>query len=556
MSNKQRRFIFLLAPLILYFIISYLYFGRGVLTHLQHRFVSNDGGGADTFIYIWNLHWWSYAFSHHINPFISRMVWAPTGYNLAHSTSTLGLYLLTLPIQWLTTPEVAYNLGAMFTPGLAAWTMFLLGFYLTRKFWPALIAGYFFGFSGYMIGQLSGHYNLTGGVFVLPLILLTCIAYLEERLPPKRFILCLSLEVIFLFLVSIEIFATFATMFSMAILIGLCFMPTLRKKFVPFVINSAIACLIAGIILSPYLYYFFTDTLMQPFGIMTKAFSNDLLSFIIPTQFYLLSTARTIAIASHYLMSATEQNAYLGAPLILLLILFFVRYWSGKVTRYLCLLFVLCALVSLGPNLHTAGYQGTTIFINKWFFGLPFIKHSLPGRYALFTSIIVSLIVAYWLKAGSRPFWRYLLAIIAILFLIPSFQLSRYPRYQNDKTPVFFSTPLYKQWIKPRSTLLILPYGYLGSNTYYQAQTNYYFKLAGGYLGILPKAYASSLTMNLFNGQVKKIPFNAFKEMLHNKNVRDVIVLDKVYTKWRALLQPLHVVPTHVGGVWVYPIQH
>ena len=78
-------------------------------------------------------------------------------------------------------------------PALAAWTAFLLCRYLTRSLWPSIVGGYLFGFSSYLLAQdgYGGHLNL-GAVFLLPLIVLAILRYLDGRLDARGLVLRLA----------------------------------------------------------------------------------------------------------------------------------------------------------------------------------------------------------------------------------------------------------------------------------------------------------------------------------------------------------------------------
>lgn len=541
-----------LCALFAYLVIAYLYFGRGLLGQMNHA-LSGDGG-SDTYIYLWGLHWWPYVIAHHAHAFLTRIVWSPTGYNLTHATTIPGLFFLTLPIQLLSTPMVAYNVGAIFTPGLAAWSMFLLAFYLTKRFLPALFAGCFFGFSGYIIGQMAGHYNLTGGIFIIPLLILCGFLYLNDDIRGKLFVALSALGLLFLFSVSLEIFTTFTFAWIVTLLIGY-FFSSRKTNIKSLFIRSILAYVIAGIILSPFLYYFFTDHIMGGYVNSVTTYSNDLLGFIIPTHFYLLSSPGTLTVSSHFLGFPAEQDAYLGAPLILLLIVFFAKEWARRYVKYLLTLLLIFAIVSMGPVLHIDGSKLITILPNKILFHLPLIKNSLPGRYAVYTSLITSLIVAFWLKPSKCILWKYLLAAIALLFIIPSMSMRHRTRYFVPSVPSFFAQQRYKQWIKPNANVLIIPYGLQTSNIFYQEQSDYYFRMPGGYLGITPKAFRIPIVNQLSQDHANAISKKGFKHFIQTKHVDDVIILDNKHQKYKKLEDWLPHPPVHVGGIWLYRIK-
>src|ERR1700730_18599893 len=72
---------------LIYLAISLLFFGTSLMGHFADRFI---GRGADPPTQIWALAWWPHAIANHLNPFITRLLWPPTGYNLVWATSIPG----------------------------------------------------------------------------------------------------------------------------------------------------------------------------------------------------------------------------------------------------------------------------------------------------------------------------------------------------------------------------------------------------------------------------------------------------------------------------------
>src|SRR6266851_5173326 len=90
----------------LYQVIAIIFFGRLLLGHFGSLIA---GQSSDPGLYIWFLEWWLYAVSHHLNPFLTRLVWAPVGFNVAWSTSIPLLSLITAPVTVSMGPVVAFN---------------------------------------------------------------------------------------------------------------------------------------------------------------------------------------------------------------------------------------------------------------------------------------------------------------------------------------------------------------------------------------------------------------------------------------------------------------
>ena len=71
-----------------YLAVSFAYFGVPVLHHFRRDLV---GGGSDPQLFVWSLGWWPHAVLHGQNPFVTHLLWAPHGSNLAWATSVPGL---------------------------------------------------------------------------------------------------------------------------------------------------------------------------------------------------------------------------------------------------------------------------------------------------------------------------------------------------------------------------------------------------------------------------------------------------------------------------------
>jgi len=129
-----------IGALAVYLGLAAVLLGRGVLA--APGSTSLGDRGADKTIFMWSLVWWPHALAHGIDPFISRATWAPGGIDLSWVTAIPGPSMFAFPLTWMAGPIVTYNVLAILAPALAAWTAFLLARSLTRRFWPALIAGY------------------------------------------------------------------------------------------------------------------------------------------------------------------------------------------------------------------------------------------------------------------------------------------------------------------------------------------------------------------------------------------------------------------------------
>lgn len=149
-----------------YVLLSVLFFGYPALTYISKYYI---GGGIDPTQYIWSFEWIKYCILHLKNPFYTSFMWSPHGFNLTGSTAVIGAAFLAAPLTLLIGPVASYNIVMILLPALAAFSMFILLKLITGKIVPSILGGYVFGFSTYMINQMSSHMHLVL-VFLIPLM--------------------------------------------------------------------------------------------------------------------------------------------------------------------------------------------------------------------------------------------------------------------------------------------------------------------------------------------------------------------------------------------------
>ena len=161
-----------------------LYFGARLAAHPGRYLI---GYGRDPQIFVWSFAWWLHALETLAEP-----VRQPCDLRAGRGQPRLGddRPRARAPVH---ADHRALRPGASPTtsprcslPALAAFTAYLLCRHLTRSLWAALVGGYLFGFSSYMLGQQQGHLHMTA-VFLLPLIALATIRYLQGELDGRGF---------------------------------------------------------------------------------------------------------------------------------------------------------------------------------------------------------------------------------------------------------------------------------------------------------------------------------------------------------------------------------
>jgi len=241
------------AVFVFFLTFSILLFGRGLAAHLATAYLGRE---TDPGVHMWFFNWWRFSLAHGLNPFITDFVWAPLGINLAWTTCVPLPSLISIPLQVTVGEPATYNIIAMLLVPLAALSAFLLCRRVTGAFWPSVLGGYIFGFSPYMLGQVLGHL-VEFAVFPVPLIVLLTLKRLDNEISSPRYAIGLAALLIVQFLFAVELCATVTMVGGFAFLLALVlFSGDVRARLVGLIAPTAAGYVIAGAILSPYLYSF------------------------------------------------------------------------------------------------------------------------------------------------------------------------------------------------------------------------------------------------------------------------------------------------------------
>ena len=470
------------AAFLSYLALSILIFGRGVLASPKTVYI---GQGPDPQTFIWYLTWWAYTISHRLNPFMTNVVWAPSGASLAWSTDFPLASCLLYPITQLWGPIVSCNVLHIIAPPLAGWSMFVLCRYLVWRFWPAWIGGFVFAFSSYMLtGMADGLLLML--VFPLPLAVWATLRRLANEITARGFLAITVLLLIIQFLLAIEIIATAAFFGAIALFLAARWSSTDEyRRLLSVACLVASAYVISALILSPYLYLMFSRERPHEFILSPWRTSMDAVGLFIPTilnELGNLSIFQTIA--HQFLASLYDCGGYVGLPLVVIVALFARARWHDPASRLTVSMFVIACVLAMGPFLEILGWRILPL-PGAALAGLPLIDKAQPGRLMLYAYLALAVIVAKWLaEEGGRKELRWMLGLAIVPFVLPSLRSSFWET--PAEIPVFFSSNLYRQYLSPGETVMVLPYGHLGEGMLWQAATNLYFRMAGGYLSAVP----------------------------------------------------------------------
>jgi len=553
----------------IYLVLSCLLFGRGLIGHLSDRYI---GFGADPSAFMFYLGWWRYVFDHHVNPFITHLQWAPDGANLAWVTFIPLFGIAAIPLTAGLGPIATYNLLVLLCPALAAWTAFILCRYLCSSLSAALVGGYVFGFSPWMLSHLLGHLTVLM-IFPVPLMVLVTLRRLDEEISACHFAIVLCVLMVAQFLCWPEAVAT-ATLFGLAAAtIAWLSAQAWRERLQALILPFLCACVATAFLLSPYLYYFFAFGRPGFPSSLARTVSVHPMDFLIPTTnsvFGAFTMTRRFCTRN----LSHEAGSYLALPILIIAVSFARLRWERWNTRLLINLLAIICICSLGSQLHLWGSLSIPM---PWLFfaHLPLIDSAMPARFLVYGFLVLGIIVSLWLiDASTRSSLRLIGAGAVVLFSLPNLNAS-YWMTQTD-APAFFTDRLYTQYLSPGDNVLILPYGLTGNSNIWQATSDFYFTMAGGYVGpppFMPGSFRPyyPLVANFYSLGDFPLSGELLKVFLAQKRVNAIVVADEGPHLWAggrvprpwyevekaatiSLFGTLGISPLRVGGVLLYRI--
>jgi hypothetical protein len=474
-----------IAALLIYSALSVLFFGRLITAGLSSYYVGN---GPDPPQSIWFLGWWVHALTAGVNPLFTNLLWAPGGFNLAWTTNIPLASCLMLPFTRILGPVGAYNVLALLCPGLAGWAAFVLCRRITRTFAPALLGGFIFGFSPYMVCKLLGDIDLAL-VAIPPLATYLAVRAIEGSISRRNFVALFALALCAQFLLFIEIFATMTMSSAIAVAIGLLACDAdgrVRiRSLVPYLLLSYVA---AFVLVSPYLYYLFAFGF--PHGAIWSANTSsiDLLNFVIPVPANALGTLSTMrSISSQFRAGIYDTEGYLGLIFVPAIAAGLNR-WREPAVRVSILFAGAIGILAMGSWMQIAGRFVAPM---PWILlsTLPLVAKAMPARLTVFMFLAMGVLCAIWLSprpgdrsSGTSGKWA--VAALVVISVLPNLNSSFWATALN--TPEFFSARLYRQYFQPDETVMVLPYGFEGDGMLWQALSGFEFRMAGGYTGFAP----------------------------------------------------------------------
>ena len=438
----------------------------------------------DSAFALWAFKWWPHSLFSPQGPFHAPF-FAPDYTNLAWTTATPALALLAAPITYSAGPVFAYNCITTVALSANGSLAYSIARRLNCTLPAAIICGVLFYFSSYTWAQLLGHLNLTVTAFALAVILITIRRYLSG-IGRIKYIMAAGLLLALQFGTSNEIYATLIAFGVLGILtlIAISYAESgQRLASYQLALDVFLSILVSAALLIPYLLHIFSHPVS---GLQAIAsYVADPLNYVVPTTTNWLMGPWFSNISIKFIGNLTEQNAYLGLPVIILIFSGGAAFYRNRANAFLLVMLLIILVCSFGPRLTILGIPTIRL---PWSIveRLPLIKEALPSRFGFYTSLLASILVGRIVSRFRHPAVL-LIAVVAVLFSLPNLGIYRATPVPKDS---FFSSGVYRQVLPRNAKVLVLPtYGFWGYQPdLWQAQANFYFDLTNGLAGKVPPA--------------------------------------------------------------------
>jgi len=444
------------------------------------------GAVTDTGMYVWWLQWVPHALSHGVNPLHSTAVLHPSGVNAMWNTSILLPSLLLWPVTALAGPVVSFDVLTVAAPALSAWAAFAALRRLVSRDAAAVAGGLLYGFSPYVVAHSLGHPNLSLAVFP-PLALLLLHRILRGDRPVRAGAL-LGLASAAQLLTGEELLLTTALAAALCLaVLAMQHRAEVRARLPRLAHGLGAAVLVFAVLAAAPLAYQFLGPDRVTGRVQPALYGNDLDSFVVPSSLQLLAPAAAVQ-HSQAFTSLTggvpvEVTAYLGLPLLLLLLAAPQLLRRSRVVRSAVPCALLLAVLSLGAHARHDG-QVTSLPL-PWLAAdhVPLLQDAVPNRLMVFAYLLLAVVVAVAVERSlaMRAWRRRALALgalgVALLALVPRTLPS-----ESAATPAFFTGAA--RHVTPGEVMLVAPWADQWSTAamLWQAQADMQFSMPSGFL--------------------------------------------------------------------------
>jgi hypothetical protein len=428
------------------------------------------GDAQDVNLFAWFLRYSATAISHGQLPALfTTALNAPRGVNLMWNTAFLLPGMLLTPVTLLAGPQV--SLTIVLTVSIAGSAVSL---YFVLRRWGASVTGAalggaVYGFSPAMLDSGLGHYQLVFAVLP-PLIIDAVLRIVTGRGKPVGTGALLGLLTAAQLLTGEEMLIYTALACAVAVAVVALSRPRATAGRVrDSVLGAATGIAVALLICGYPLWEQFHGPLREH-ATLYGSWSGNPAYYVDPPGSLLFHSGSSAALAARYILGLPEELAYLGWPLIIVLIAAAILFWrhlSVRVAAVTCAVLELCNLG--GGAVTIGGLRLSGSFLPyHWLQGLPAMAQVLPDRFCILGAGAAGAVLAFSLDrarsaAWQRDTWRQgipaTIAVLAVLPLIPlPYQAGRVP-----PVPAGWQAAFGRLRLAPDAPVLVVPVPMAGS---------------------------------------------------------------------------------------------
>ncbi|TQM29430.1 glycosyl transferase [Nocardia bhagyanarayanae] len=414
----------------------------------------------------------------------------PAGVNMMANTAMFGVGVPLTPVTLLFGPTVTFVLAL--TLGLAttayAW-YWLFARELVSSRAAAAIGGLFCGFAPAMISHANAHPNFVA-LALLPIIagLLIRLARAVTDAAPRNRIrdaIVLALLVAAQIALGEEPLLIFALAFGLFVVVYHLHEPRqgarVLRALAPTVAAAAGLTLLLTAV--PLWWQFFGPQSYR--SIDHGPMGNDLKTLV---QFPSESLGGAWAPGQYVAINETEQNAYFGWPLLLVLTATVALLWRDRVVRAAAVVIAVFGVLSLG-SVATVGKRPTGVEL-PWALAerVPLLNSVLETRLTMAAVPAIAAVfalasdraVASWKQSAAD--WKPLAWFTALTFALVPLTPTVLPVTERAPAPRFFTDGAVRQYVDDGSVVVIPPPRPPDARALrWQADANFVFPLADGY---------------------------------------------------------------------------
>ena len=435
--------------------------------------------GQDQTMWEWFFAVTAHSLVHLENPLGTVLQNHPLGVNMMANTAMFGVSIPLAPVTLLFGPTVTFVLVltlGLFGTAFAWYRLFARE--LVRSRTAAILGGLFCGFAPAMISHASAHPNFVV-LFLLPVIVLRMLAMLRRPVRPWRDGVVLGLLVAGQITLGEEPLLLFAIALALFSLVHYAHRPAdgfaaLKRLSKPVAIGALVALVLTG----PALWWQFFGP--QSYRLIDHGpMGNDLETF---AQFPSESLGGVFAPGQNVAINPTEENAYFGWPLLVLVAAAAFWLWRNRVVRAAAVTIAVLSVLSFGSTLHI-GKTDTDIGLPwQWFERYPLIQSVLETRFAMACVPLIAVLLALGTERALRS-WSALVpwcvgVAVALLPLVPT----PLPVVERSTPPAFFADGTWREFVDDGSVVTVpLPRPESASALSWQRAADFGYPIAGGY---------------------------------------------------------------------------